>query len=71
MIARHDAPDYWQSIDGMNQNQLVNLIISCDVPTLHGEIANRMSYSDPLTLKRLAFLSQLHAVNRERGHRRD
>ena len=65
MIARHDAPDLWQSIDGMNQEQLINLMISCDAPTVDDEIANRMSYCDPLTLKRLASLSQLRAAHRE------
>ncbi len=70
MIARHDAPDLWQSIDGMNQEQLINLMISCDAPTVDDEIANRMSYCDPLTLKRLAFLSQLRAAHRglKQGH---
>lgn len=65
MIARHDVPDYRQPIDGMNQEQLVNLIVFCGVPTLHGEIDSRMCYSDQLPLKRLAIQTQLQAAHSE------
>lgn len=65
MIAQHELPHEWRQIDGMTKEELVSLIVSRNVLIQRDEIEDRLSYSDPLTLKRLAFLAQLQAMQRE------
>ena len=59
MITQQKRPSTCRPIDGMTLNELVYLIILRDALAPPGEIENRLSYSDPVTLKRLAFLAQL------------
>lgn len=59
MIAQQERPSTWRPIDEMTLNELVLLIISRDALAPPGEIESRLNYSDPVTLKRLAFLAQL------------
>lgn len=65
MIAQYELPHEWRPIDGMTTEELVSLIVSRHVMIQRDEIEDRLSYSDPLTLKRLAFLAQLQAMQRE------
>jgi hypothetical protein len=59
MIAQQKLASTWRPLDEMTLNELVYLIISRDALAPPGEIENRLNYSDPVTLKRLAFLAQL------------
>lgn len=65
MIAQYELPHEWRQIDHMTKEELVSLIVSRHVMIQPDEIENRLSYSDPLTLKRLAFLAQLQVMQRE------
>lgn len=59
MITQQKRPSTWRQIDEMTLDELVSLIISQDALAPPGEVENRLSYGDPVTLKRSAFLAQL------------
>lgn len=60
MIAPQESlPSAAKTIAEMDTNELVGVIVSANLPFLQADVADRVTYSDPLTLRRLAFLSAL------------
>ena len=65
MIAQKPSNEYSLQMESLNNEELVDFIVRADLPVLRSDVANRLTYSDPVTLRRLAFLAMLSTFQRE------
>jgi len=59
MIASKSQSLMSRNLETMPPEDLIGLIIQADLPLLQLDVASRLVNSDPLSLRRLAFLAML------------